>query len=92
MDRKGCMADNAVLPSYPGPDQQVLRTRAVLHDLDVLGVNRLSHLLDRLLKQGAEVDGDQSTGSETGDCPLTPKAATKSLLQRFAACFGWHRQ
>ena len=68
------MTDNAFLPSHPCPDQQVLGTGAVLQDLDVLSVDGECHLLDRLLKQGIEVNGDQDTGSEAGDC--SPVAAS----------------
>ena len=40
---------------------------------------------NRLLKQGAEINGHQGTGSEAGNCPLTPKAETESLLQHIMA-------
>jgi hypothetical protein len=78
------MADNAFLPSYSGPHQQVLSNGPIFHDLDVLGVHGHCHFLDRLLKQGLEVEGREGTGSEAGSCPLTLKAATKSLLQAFS--------
>jgi hypothetical protein len=36
-----------------------------------------------LLKQGIEVNGDQDTGSEAGDCRLSLQAAAKGRLQPF---------